>query len=120
MHRYACLEDPEPVVQDDGDPDWVDVETYEPHHGDVVSSVWAESENSDIFVDITNISKYRPQEVYRLHTKTLSPALLRSYRELWDLPEPARSAKSLGGLKLHMNTVRSLLVLKQVTGRFLV
>ncbi len=119
VHQHVCREDPQPIVQDDGAPDWVDVATYEPRRGgddldDDVSAIWAEVQGSDIFIDIPNISKYRPHEVYRIRTRTLSPALLRSYARLWALSEPARVAMSTGKFQLRARVIRDLLALRRI------
>ncbi|PIL36882.1 hypothetical protein GSI_00572 [Ganoderma sinense ZZ0214-1] len=85
---YECKEGLS-IISDDGDPEWVDVETIEPpsYEDDNLPdmNVWEINENPEIFVDIPEKSWYRKGDVYRIRTKCLSPALLRSYKDLWEV-----------------------------------
>ncbi|KAI1789029.1 hypothetical protein LXA43DRAFT_601353 [Ganoderma leucocontextum] len=97
VHRYECKQGIS-IVDDDGDPNWVDVETYKPapyQDNDLSDSqVWENDENPEIFVDIPETSWYQKGDFYRIRTKSLSPALLRSYKHLWQLPAKERALKS--------------------------
>ena len=95
-HRYACRRSAphaNPILEDDGDPNWIDVEIYAPRYEDdalVEGALLANKEGAEIFIDIPNDSPYRKGEVMRIRTRTLSVAFLRSYRAQWELPPGER------------------------------
>ncbi len=87
VHRSVCRgSDYADIAEDDGDLAWEDVEVYRPRSSTEAMldarAVWADQEGPEIFIDIPNISIYR-NEVFRIRTKTMSPAFLKSYRALW-------------------------------------
>ena len=92
MHQYVCKGSGFPnIVEDDGDPAWENVETYRPTSGteavlDSGKALWTDRdrEGPEIFIDIPNTSRYR-NEVFRIRTKTMSPAFLQSYRAIWQI-----------------------------------
>ncbi|TBU49069.1 hypothetical protein BD309DRAFT_910846 [Dichomitus squalens] len=90
IHRSVCRrEDDGAIILDDGDPAWEDVDTYRPKLRDPdalldTGALWATRTGAEIFIDIPNASKYRQGEVFRVRTKTMSPAFLKSYRGLWE------------------------------------
>ncbi|KAI0640690.1 hypothetical protein C8Q79DRAFT_434884 [Trametes meyenii] len=97
IHREFCNDRrpagyPE-VVDDDGDPDWIDDATFHERKGcDAYSKywerrwpLWSEREGPEIFIDIPNISKYRKGEIMRIRTRTLSPQCLKAYKLLWTI-----------------------------------
>ena len=104
VHRYFCAsEASDTSIPDwDGDPEWVDVETYDPYYRKHPTEVeaWAEAKGAECFIDIPCTSRNRKGEVFRVRTKTLSPASLRLYRELWDLPIDMRKQVESGKLPL--------------------
>ena len=90
VHRYACkssARDINPIIEDDGDPDWVNIETYNPHYDDTrlrENSFSSTKKDAEIFIDVLNASPYRKGEVVRIRTRTLSPTFLRSCRASWN------------------------------------
>ncbi|TFK89504.1 hypothetical protein K466DRAFT_545150 [Polyporus arcularius HHB13444] len=92
VHRYVCKKGipADPVGVDDGDPDWVDANEHynTAYPEDVVlsaSQVWSSRPGADICIDVQNPSPYRPLDMFRIRTRTLSPAFLRYFRLHWDL-----------------------------------
>ncbi|KAI0701116.1 hypothetical protein C8T65DRAFT_656734 [Cerioporus squamosus] len=92
VHRYVCRKGipADPVGVDDGDPDWVDVqERYDTSYPEDVilstSQVWSSRPGADICIDVHHPSPYRPMDMFRIRTTTLSPAFLRYFRWYWDL-----------------------------------
>ncbi|KAH9893606.1 hypothetical protein C8Q73DRAFT_697629 [Cubamyces lactineus] len=92
IHREACKKDLSAVfdgmVEDDGDPDWVDVDDFHVppdryHVSDKGWPLFAEREGPEIFIDIPNVSVYRKGEIIRVRTRTLSPDCLKAYKMLW-------------------------------------
>ena len=76
------------MVEDDGDPDWVDVDDFHVppdryHVSDKGWPLFAEREGPEIFIDIPNVSLYRKGEIIRVRTRTLSPDCLKAYKMLW-------------------------------------
>ncbi|RPD80646.1 hypothetical protein L226DRAFT_529112 [Lentinus tigrinus ALCF2SS1-7] len=97
VHRYVCTRNPHaPIIDDDGDSEWIDIETYEPNYDSdddlEDDAVWATVEGPEIFIDIplSSVSWYRKDDVLRIRTKTFSPAFLRSYKSLWQLSRADR------------------------------
>ncbi|KAI0640672.1 hypothetical protein C8Q79DRAFT_930344 [Trametes meyenii] len=95
-HREFCTSttcDYEKIIEDDGDPTWVDVDDFHPpkkpvpDRGLLNCSLWAEREGAEIFIDVPNSSAYHPGQVMRLQTKTLSPECLKRYKQLWTVSE---------------------------------
>ena len=88
------------ILNDDNDTEWEDIETYTPDIGNGSQSLdgtWMfKTGRREIFIDIPNPSIYRRGEVFRVRTTTLSPAFLRSYKKLWELPHSER-ARTLPG-----------------------
>lgn len=81
------------IPDDDNDPDWVDEGSYRPQYPSSPLSdgeVWRKNGGRELFIDITRISPYRQTEVFRIRSNNLSPAFLRSYRDIWQLPPRAR------------------------------
>ena len=84
IHRNACrrsLRLANPTLEDDGDPDWIDVEAYSPHYdGALAEDALHATKGAKIFTDISNVNSYRGGEVMRIRSlaKTLSAAFLRS------------------------------------------
>ncbi|RPD63188.1 hypothetical protein L227DRAFT_417081 [Lentinus tigrinus ALCF2SS1-6] len=101
---------PETVPDDDNDPDWVDEDVYRPQYLESSLSdreVWRKNEGREFFIDITRVGFHRQTEVFRIRSRNLSPAFLRSYRDLWQLPPRVRkkmSASKYSGLGL-MTTI---------------
>ncbi|KAI1789030.1 hypothetical protein LXA43DRAFT_1022996 [Ganoderma leucocontextum] len=97
VHKYVCRKglDADPVMDDDGDPDWVDVDKYAPKYRDenleTGSLVWADISGFDVFLDIPHPNPYHKGEVLRIRSKTLSCEFLRSYRNAWLLPKRQRA-----------------------------
>ncbi|CDO69713.1 hypothetical protein BN946_scf184851.g101 [Trametes cinnabarina] len=96
-HREFCknLSENTEIIDDDGDPAWVDMDDFRPKafpdpYWDSNWSPWAEREGPEIFIDIKHPSHYRPGEIIRLRTRTLSPVCLSVYKRYWTLPEEAR------------------------------
>ncbi|RDX43885.1 hypothetical protein OH76DRAFT_1560065, partial [Lentinus brumalis] len=94
VHRYVCKKGipADPVGVDDGDPDWVDVgERYDTSYPEDVilatSQVWSSRPGADICIDVQHHSPYRPMDIIRIRTTTLSPAFLRYFRWYWKLEE---------------------------------
>ena len=108
VHRYLCARD-EDILLDDGDPAWEDIDTYRPEQRNRIlrtSAVWATREGPEIFIDIPNTSRYR-EEVLRIRTKTMSPAFLKSYRELWEVRSMSLRRKvQIGELNDFMLSIR--------------
>ncbi|KAL1938226.1 hypothetical protein VTO73DRAFT_11870 [Trametes versicolor] len=96
VHQYVCKKGlaVDPIIDDDGDPDWIDDETYDTTYWDQNGIedelVWGYIERWEFFIDIEHPSPYRKGEVYRIRSKTLSPEFLRSYRWYWKLPSDDR------------------------------
>ncbi|KAI9067907.1 hypothetical protein FKP32DRAFT_206408 [Trametes sanguinea] len=96
-HREFCkgLSDYSEIIDDDGDPDWVDQWDFHPKalpdpYWNPRWSIWAEREGPEIFIDISHNSPYRRGEIIRLRTRTLSPICLGVYKRYWTLPEAPR------------------------------
>ncbi|RPD57292.1 hypothetical protein L227DRAFT_655689 [Lentinus tigrinus ALCF2SS1-6] len=92
VHRYVCKKGipKNPVHKDDGNPDWVDVgeyydTNYSPDAMLSTSQIWSEQPGADICIDVRHPSPYRPLDMFRLRTTTLSPAFLRYFRWHWEL-----------------------------------
>ena len=58
--------------------------------------MWATREGPEIFIDIPNASRYR-EEVIRVRTKTMSPAFLKFYRDLWEVQSMSLRRKVQNG-----------------------
>ena len=87
------------IVEWDDDPEWEDMQIYKPCYDDSALSnaaIWRTDIGVDLFVDIPTCSRYMPGVVYRLRSRTFSPAFLRSYRDLWRLPRRVRTKKQAG------------------------
>ncbi|KAI0351309.1 hypothetical protein OH77DRAFT_1462169 [Trametes cingulata] len=99
VHRYVCkdgLSGDSVIVDDDGDPEWEDIDEYDSYHYDSAlfdDEVWALEPGNELFVDIEHPSPYRKGEIFRVRSKTLSADFLRSYRNLWKLPSYRRKYK---------------------------
>ncbi|TFK92956.1 hypothetical protein K466DRAFT_658870 [Polyporus arcularius HHB13444] len=98
VHRYVCRKNPldAPIVVWDDDSDWEDVEVYKPSYDDGALSdaaIWRKDIGVELFVDIPTCSRFLPGVVFRLRSRTFSPAFLRSYRDLWQLPKRVRTKK---------------------------
>ncbi|KAM5535676.1 hypothetical protein V8D89_010663 [Ganoderma adspersum] len=67
--KYTCKSSARgitPIVEDDGDPDWIDIETYNPHYDDTrlrEDGFYANKKGAEIFIDVPNASPYREGEV---------------------------------------------------------
>ncbi|KAI0630458.1 hypothetical protein C8Q77DRAFT_205019 [Trametes polyzona] len=92
IHREFCMSDTAndhtEIVDDDGDPDWVDDENFRVPRNTTPAwkghwDIWADREDAEIFIDIPNDSPFRCGDVMRLKTRTLSPECLKAYRSLW-------------------------------------
>ncbi|KAI0722195.1 hypothetical protein C8T65DRAFT_734619 [Cerioporus squamosus] len=94
VHRYFCKAGTTDVSIPnwDGDSDWQDIETYDPRWRRRPTEIeaWAEVKGAEVFVDIPCTSRHRKNEVFRVRTMTMSPAFLRLYKEIWDLPRHLR------------------------------
>ncbi|OJT13698.1 hypothetical protein TRAPUB_9797 [Trametes pubescens] len=99
IHREFCKPDNTSdyldIIDDDGDPDWVDVDDFRPPDTRDVppwSSEWplfADREGGEIFIDILNDSSFRKGEIMRVKTRTLSPMCLKAYHAVWAPVKPA-------------------------------
>ncbi|KAI0640701.1 hypothetical protein C8Q79DRAFT_920935 [Trametes meyenii] len=98
VHQYVCKKGlPEdPIIDDDGDPDWEDIDIYQTRWDcydlnleDKFVWSWAHSDGG-IFIDIKHPSAYHKGETFRIHSKTLSSQFLHSYRFHWQMPHHAR------------------------------
>lgn len=92
VHRSVCKGgEYADITEDDGDPAWEDVELYRPTQGTKIvldpRAVWADRKGPEIFIDIPSCSRYR-NEVFRIKTGTMSPAFLKSYRDVWKAGSP--------------------------------
>ncbi|KAI0723035.1 hypothetical protein C8Q76DRAFT_794018 [Earliella scabrosa] len=96
VHQYACKtgQHNHPIVEDDRDPDWVDVETYRPtYYLDEMDLSYLPHPRSwaqEIFIDIPYASRYHRGDVIRLRSRTFGPEFLRTFRKLWQLPPDIR------------------------------
>lgn len=106
IHREFCRTgsaNPHPgIMKDDGDPAWIDVGAFRPrvipdkeHEHDW--PLFAEREGAEIFVDIAHDSPYRKGDIFRIRTRTLSPACLKAYKRLWTSELPAAARKLIDG-----------------------
>ncbi|RPD57293.1 hypothetical protein L227DRAFT_552388 [Lentinus tigrinus ALCF2SS1-6] len=90
VHRYACkqgLASP-PMIDDDGDSDWVDVEEYDTSYPNVYLPdwlVWSEWNGPEIFLDFPHPGRDYKGEIIRVRSKTFGPEFLRSFRSMWQL-----------------------------------
>ncbi|KAI0737075.1 hypothetical protein C8Q80DRAFT_1115421 [Daedaleopsis nitida] len=91
VHRYACkrcLPSP-PIVDDDNDPDWVDIEKYDTRYIDNSLPdwlIWSEWNGPEIFIDFPHPGTSYEGDIIRVRSKTFGPEFLRSYRWLWQAP----------------------------------
>ncbi len=98
IHQYVCKKGLpyDPVTEDDGDPDWVDIETYKPSCPDEAGLefvAWDDTKDREIYIDIPYANRYHKGEMIRLRSRTLTPEFLRWYRSLWQLPDWERVKK---------------------------
>ena len=85
------------IQDDDGDPDWVDIQEYGDRVGpneydmcDYIGSrdpgrMWRRWNASELFVDFPHPRPRHPGgEIIRVRSSTLAPEILRSYRNCWN------------------------------------
>ncbi|TFK89502.1 hypothetical protein K466DRAFT_564102 [Polyporus arcularius HHB13444] len=95
VHRYACKQGlaAPAILDDDGDPAWIDVEKYDTSYPNVSLPdwlVWSEWNGPEIFIDFPHRGRDYKGEIIRLRTKTFGPEFLRSFRCMWQLPPEYR------------------------------
>ena len=78
----------DPIQDDDGDPAWETIGAYndifQDDHVNAIPDVWRPSPSGELFIDFPHpFPRYAEGEVIRIRSKTLSPAMLRSYRLPW-------------------------------------
>ncbi|KAL1938189.1 hypothetical protein VTO73DRAFT_11833 [Trametes versicolor] len=105
IHREFCkpdnTNDYPTIIDDDGEPDWIEVDDFHPPTtGNVSVPPWsaewdlfADGEGREIFIDIPNDSPFRKGEIWRVKTCTLSPTCLKAYRAVWNQAKAAAKAK---------------------------